>query len=110
MFWADRIAEELKDSGPHLVDDMKTPSGRIHVGSLRGPILHDIIYKALRQAGAPTRFTYVIDDHDPMDGLPSYLDEATYRPHMGKPFYAIPSPDGIAPATPATMPTISSAC
>ena len=98
MFWADRIAEELKYSGPHLVDDMKTPSGRIHVGSLRGPILHDIIYKALRQAGAPTRFTYVIDDHDPMDGLPSYLDEATYRPHMGKPFYAIPSPDGIAPS------------
>ncbi len=98
MFWADRIAEELKTKGPQLVDDMKTPSGRIHVGSLRGPILHDIIYKSLRDAHVAARFTYVIDDHDPMDGLPIYLDEETYRPHMGKPLYAVPSPDGIAPS------------
>ena len=84
MFWADRIAEELKSRGPQLVNDMKTPSGRIHVGSLRGPILHDIIYRALRHADIEARFTYVIDDHDPMDGLPIYLDEATYRPSHGQ--------------------------
>ena len=50
MYWADKIASEIIKSGKHKpfwVDDMKTPSGRMHVGSLRGVIIHDLIYKAL---------------------------------------------------------------
>ena len=55
MFWADRIARKINKSGkyqPYWVDDMKTPSGRVHVGSLRGVIIHDLIFKALKDAGA----------------------------------------------------------
>ena len=92
MFWADRIAAELVDRGPRWVDDMKTPSGIIHVGSLRGVILHDVIYKALLDAGNQAKFTYLIDDSDPMDDLPKYLDQEVYRQYMGVPFYKIPSP------------------
>ncbi|MBL7159599.1 lysine--tRNA ligase [Candidatus Microgenomates bacterium] len=95
MFWADRIAEKIIKSGkhkPYWVDDMKTPSGRIHVGSLRGIITHDLIYKTLLDAGVKATFSYVIDDHDPMDGLPIYLDEKKYKKYMGQPLNRIPSP------------------
>jgi len=95
MYWADRIAKEIiksKKYKPYWVDDMKTPSGRIHVGSLRGVLIHDLIYKALLSKGEKATFSYVIDDHDPMDGLPVYLDRKKYLPHMGKPLNTVPSP------------------
>jgi len=65
MFWADRIAKQIIDSGqykPYKVDDMFTPSGFAHIGSLRGPIVHDLIYRALKYAGQNVTFTYVFND------------------------------------------------
>lgn len=94
MFWADRIAEELKDKGPQWVDDMKTPSGKIHVGALRGVIIHDLVFRALKDAGVKAKYTYIIDDHDPMDSLPVYLDQKKYAPYMGVPLNKIPAPNG----------------
>lgn len=92
MFWADKIASELKSSGLQRVDDMKTPSGRIHVGALRGVIIHDLAYKALLDAGIKAKYTYVFDDHDPMDSLPVYLPQEKYKKFMGFPLNKIPSP------------------
>jgi len=97
MFWADEIAAAIKQraSGkPQHVDDMKTPSGKIHVGSLRGVLIHDLVHKALLQLGIKSEYTYVFNDMDPMDGLPSYLDAAVYEPFMGYPLFKIPAPDG----------------
>jgi len=99
MFWADRVAQEIIKSGkykPYWVDDMKTPSGRVHVGSLRGVVVHDLIYKALIDVGEKAKFTYVFDDHDPMDALPVYLDSGKWSQHLGKPLMNVPSPDGKA--------------
>lgn len=98
MFWADKIAQDLKERNLPLewVDDMKTPSGRIHVGSLRAVTTHDLVHKALIHAGVNARFTYVFEDHDPMDGLPSYLDQEKYQQYLGVPLFMIPSPDGKA--------------
>jgi len=95
MIWADREAKRLKERHFSLewVDDMKTPSGRIHVGSLRGVIVHDLIYKALKQIGVNTKFSYVFNDMDPMDGLPTYLDKNKWEKYMGFPLYKIPSPE-----------------
>jgi len=96
MYWADKIASEIIKSGkhkPYWVDDMKSPSGRVHVGSLRGVLIHDFIYKALLDEGKKATFSYVIDDHDPMDSLPVYLDKKKYLPQMGKPLYTIPAPE-----------------
>lgn len=94
MFWADIIAKNLKDKGPHLVNDAKTPSGKIHVGSLRGVLIHDFVHKALIEQGVKSTYTYHFDDFDPMDGLPVYLDQEKYKPFMGFPLKDIPSPDG----------------
>lgn len=95
MIWVDREAKRLKERNLPLewVDDMKTPSGRIHVGSLRGVIVHDLIYKALNQIGVKTKFSYVFNDMDPMDGMPTYLDKNKWEKYMGFPLYKIPSPE-----------------
>jgi len=94
MIWVDRLAQKIKqkNSKKEWVDDMKTPSGQIHVGSLRGVIIHDLVYKALKEIGVNVNFSYVFNDMDPMDGLPVYLDKEKYLPHMGKPLYKIPAP------------------
>lgn len=95
MIWADREAKRLKERNLPLewADDMKTPSGRIHVGSLRGVIVHDLIYKALKDIGVNTKFSYVFNDMDPMDGMPAYLDKDKWGKYMGQPLYKIPSPE-----------------
>jgi lysyl-tRNA synthetase, class I len=96
MFWADRIAGEVRKrfgaGKPILVRDEKTPSGRVHVGSMRGVAIHGAIAEALGSSGV---FKYEFNDLDPMDGFPEYLPES-FREHMGKPLRNIPSPDGKA--------------
>ena len=96
MFWVNQIANKIIKSRkhkPYWLDDMKTPSGRIHVGSLRGVLIHDFVYKALLKKGKKAKYTYIYNDTDPMDGLPTYLDKKTYLPHMGRPLYKIPVPN-----------------
>lgn len=94
MYWADAVAQKLKERNLPLewVDDMKTPSGRIHVGSLLGVVVHGLVHRALKDAGMKSKFTYVFENHDPMDDIPSYLDKAEYEKYLGMPLYKIPSP------------------
>lgn len=95
MFWADKIAEEIIKSGkykPYWVDDMKTPSGRVHVGALMGVVIHDLVYKALQDKGMDANYTYVFENHDPMDDIPSYLEREKFEKYLGMPLFAIPSP------------------
>lgn len=91
MFWADEIAAQAQ--GPQVVNDSKTPSGTIHVGSLRGVIIHDAIVRALRDAGGETRFLYGIDDMDPMDAATLAQREGLAE-HMGRPLKNVPAPAG----------------
>ena len=67
MDWADELAAQVRDRGPQVVNDSKTPSGTVHVGSLRGPVILDTIVRALRANGIETTFLYGVDDLDPMD-------------------------------------------
>ncbi len=93
MFWADQIAREAKPfKGKHVVGDAKTPSGRIHVGSLRGLVIHDLIHKAVLDSGQKSEYIYRFDDFDPMDGFPPDLPES-FKKHMGEPLCNIPSPE-----------------
>jgi len=94
MYWADSFAKKIKERKFPLewVDDMKTPSGNVHVGALRGVIIHDLIYLALKSVGVKTTYSYVINDFDPMNKVPVYLSEKKYLPHIGKPLFMIPSP------------------
>lgn len=93
-FWADERAEavEARHSAPYVVSDTKTPSGTIHVGSLRGVVLHDAMRRLLMSRGHDVTYLYGFDDFDPFDKVPNYLD-ASYAEHLGKPMCDIPAPD-----------------
>jgi lysyl-tRNA synthetase, class I len=93
MFWADRIIQDIisqKKYSPYWVDDMFTPSGFAHIGSLRGPLVHDIVYRSLIDAGQKSKTTYVFNDFDPIDGLPNELSQMS--PYLGFPLRTAPSP------------------
>lgn len=91
MFWADKLLEGRK--GPEIVNDSFTPSGIVHMGSLKGPVIHDVIYKALKEKEIESKFMYGLDDFDPIDGLPSDL-MATHEKYMGVPISIAPAPSG----------------
>lgn len=97
MFWVDEVVEEIAklhpDKKDFIIRDEKTLSGRVHVGSLRGLVLHAVMNQALREKGYNSRFIYEFNDFDPMDGLPIYLDKQEFEKHMGKPLKDVPSPD-----------------
>ncbi len=87
MDWADELASRV--SGPQVINDSKTPSGTVHVGSLRGPVILDVITRALRAAGHPTTLLYGIDDLDAMDAQALLTPDAVER-YMGVPLAHIP--------------------
>ncbi|HEX5590127.1 MAG TPA: lysine--tRNA ligase [Candidatus Limnocylindrales bacterium] len=87
MEWADELAARV--SGPQVVNDSKTPSGTVHVGSLRGPVILDVITRALRAAGHETTLLYGVDDLDAMDAQALLTPDAIER-SMGVPLAHIP--------------------
>lgn len=70
---------------------MFTPSGAAHIGSLRGPLVHDMVYRALGCAGQQVTSTYVFNDFDPVDGLPAELSALSNE--LGKPLRTARSPE-----------------
>jgi len=91
MDWADELASRV--SGPQVVNDSKTPSGTVHVGSLRGPVILDVIARALRANGRETTLLYGVDDMDPMDAQALLTPDAIDR-EMGRPLANVPDPAG----------------
>ncbi len=95
MDWADELAASV--TGPQVINDSKTPSGTVHVGSLRGPVLLDVIVRAMRARGLEITYLYGVDDMDPMDAQALLTPDAVAA-SMGKPLAHIPDqePDGHA--------------
>jgi lysyl-tRNA synthetase class 1 len=91
MDWADELAAAV--SGPQVVNDSKTPSGTVHVGSLRGPVILDVIARALRAHGIETTFLYGVDDLDPMDAQALLTPDAVEH-EMGRPLAHVPDQAG----------------
>ncbi len=93
MDWADELAARVRDRGPQVVNDSKTPSGTVHVGSLRGPVILDVIVRALRANGIETTFLYGVDDLDPMDAQALLTPDAV-ETEMGRPLANVPDQVG----------------
>ena len=91
MFWADELAASA--AGRQVVNDSKTPSGTVHVGSLRGPVVVDTIARALHDAGTEVELRYGVDDLDPMDAQALLTPDAIER-FMGAPLSVVPDPAG----------------
>ncbi len=95
MYWADELAAAV--AGPQVVNDSKSPSGTVHVGSLRGVVLHDAIHRALIGAGLQSKFLYGVDDMDAMDSAALLTPDAIEK-YMGAPLSRVPAPEGSGAA------------
>ena len=90
-YWADEIAGQV--IGRQVVNDSKTPSGTVHVGSLRGVVLHDAVRRAIAERGTEVEFRYGVEDLDPMDAQAMLSGDAIER-YMGVPLVHVPAPEG----------------
>jgi lysyl-tRNA synthetase, class I len=90
-YWADEVAARV--DGPQVVNDSKTPSGTVHVGSLRGVVLHDAIRRAVADRGLQVELRYGVEDLDPMDAQALLTPDAVER-YMGMPLAHVPAPEG----------------
>lgn len=99
MLWADRIVGDIRekctprDGKRFLIRDEKTLSGRVHVGSMRGVAIHGLIADILTEQGVANEYRFELNDFDPFDSIPGYLDAEKFREHLGKPLYTVPSPE-----------------
>ena len=91
MLWCDKLAERV--TGQQIINDSKTPSGRAHVGALRGVLIHDAMFRTLKDRGIPVRYTFGVDDYDPLDELPAGHAEF-FTPYLGAPLCFVPPPPG----------------
>jgi lysyl-tRNA synthetase class 1 len=91
MFWTEEIAARV--TGAQVVNDSKTPSGRVHVGALRGVLIHDAIFRTLKDKGIEARYLFGVDDYDPVDEIPKGED-AHFGQYIGRPLCNTPAPHG----------------
>lgn len=92
MFWTEEVAARC-GAGPQVINDSKTPSGRVHVGALRGVLIHDAIHRTLRDKGMDVRYLFGVDDFDPVDEIPKGEDEH-FGKYIGRPLCNTPAPCG----------------
>ena len=89
MFWCEKLTEDIQ--GPQIINDSKTPSGRVHVGALRGVLIHDAIFRFLKEKEIPVNYLFGVDDYDPLDEIPSGEDEH-FEQYLGRPLCNVPAP------------------
>lgn len=94
MSWLDDLERKLPDVDIQVVNDAKSPSGRPHVGALRGVLIHDAVYKFLKDRGIKVKNIYGSDDYDPMDELPGGETAEKYDKYLGAPLSNVPAPEG----------------
>ena len=66
MHWADVVAKALLEKGNvHLISTGITPSGTLHVGTLREAITAEAVRKSLAEQDADVRMIYLVDSWNP---------------------------------------------
>jgi len=91
MIWTEEVA--AKCHGAQIINDSKTPSGRVHVGALRGVLIHDAIFRTLKEKGIEAKYLFGVDDYDPLDEIPAGKGEH-FEKYLGQPLCNVPPPDG----------------
>ena len=95
MHWADVVADKLLESGKeHVISSGITPSGPIHLGSMREILTADAIVRAVNDKGGNAKLIYVADNADPLRKVYPFLDEKKFNEYVGRPLAEIPAPDG----------------
>ena len=94
MHWADVIAEDVANTCDHpLIATGISPTGIIHVGSLREAITGESVRSAVEAKGKDVRLIYLIDSFDPLRKRYDFLPES-FEQYVGMPISRIPCPCG----------------
>lgn len=94
MHWADVIAKDIASKcDKPLIATGISPSGEIHVGSLREAITGESVRSALEQLGKDVRLIYLVDSFDPLRKRYEFLPEE-YEKYVNMPLCDIPCPCG----------------
>ncbi|MDY0293596.1 MAG: lysine--tRNA ligase [Candidatus Methanomethylophilaceae archaeon] len=94
MHWADVVAKELADKYDQpLIATGISPTGIIHVGSLREAITGESVRSAVEGLGKDVRLIYLIDSFDPLRKRYDFLPES-FEQYVGMPISRIPCPCG----------------
>ena len=90
MHWADVIAKDIasKCEKPLIATGI-SPSGEIHVGSLREAITGESVRSALENLGKEVRLIYLVDSFDPLRKRYEFLPEE-YEKYVNMPLCDIP--------------------
>ena len=95
MHWADVVAEKLLESGgEHVISSGITPSGPIHLGSMREILTADAVVRSVNEKGGNAKLVYIADNADPLRKVYPFLDEKKYQEFVGRPLAEIPAPEG----------------
>ena len=95
MHWADVVAEKLLESGKiHVISSGITPSGPIHLGSMREILTADAVVRSVNDKGGKAKLIYIADNADPLRKVYPFLDENKFKDYVGRPLAEIPAPDG----------------
>ena len=95
MLWFDKLLQRIDPQQLQTINDSKTPSGRVHVGALRGVLIHDAVYRMLKERNIPVRYLFGVDDYDPLDELP-YGKNELFEKYLGMPLCQVPAPPDSA--------------
>ncbi len=94
MHWADVIAKEVSEKNDHpIIATGISPTGILHVGSLREAITGESIRSALKELGSDVKLNYLIDSFDPLRRRYEFLPEE-FEKYVGMPICNIPCPCG----------------
>tara|TARA_B110000438_G_scaffold172521_1_gene164913 strand:+ start:4999 stop:6531 length:1533 start_codon:yes stop_codon:yes gene_type:complete len=95
MHWADVVADKLLESGEeHVISSGITPSGPIHLGSMREILTADAIVRSVNNKGGNAKLIYIADNADPLRKVYPFLNNKKYTEFVGKPLAEIPAPEG----------------
>lgn len=94
MHWADVIAKEVSKENSHpIIATGISPTGILHVGSLREAITGESIRSALKELGSNVKLIYLIDSFDPLRRRYEFLP-SEFEKYVGMPINRIPCPCG----------------
>ena len=94
MHWADVIAKDIASKCERpLIATGISPSGEIHVGSLRESVTGESVRSALEAMGKDVKLIYLVDSFDPLRKRYEFLPEE-YEKYVNMPLSDIPCPCG----------------
>lgn len=95
IHWIRDVVDSVleRNVGTYLISTGKSPSGSIHIGSLREMIIADVIKRQLLEMGKQASTMFIVDDYDPVRSFPPSVT-LSLKEWTGIPYSEVPDQFG----------------